>query len=49
MQSFDSEQISSDEQVYTNVKNPVGRPRTAIYRHKEDGNYEKKAFVGNLF
>ena len=39
MQSFDSEHNSSDEQVYTSVKNPVGRPRTAIWRRSEDGKY----------
>ena len=31
------------------VKNPVGRPRTAIYRHKQDGSYDKKPLSETYF
>ena len=49
MQTFDSEQNSSDEQVYTNVKNPVGRPRTAIWRRAEDGKYNNNPISETYF
>ena len=48
MQSFDSEHNSSDEQVYTDVKNPVGRPRTAIWRY-EDNKYNNKPKAETYF
>ena len=34
-----SENTISDEQDLPRVKNPVGRPRTAIWRRTEDGKY----------
>ena len=49
MQSFDSEQNSSDEQVYTNVESPVGRPRTAIWRRSEDGKYNNNPISETYF
>jgi len=36
MQYTESENSSSDEQVNTIVKNPVGRPRTAEWRREGD-------------
>ena len=47
MQLTESENSSSDE--VPPVKNPVGRPRTAIYRHKEDGSYDKKPLSETYF
>ena len=46
MQSSDSENSLNE---LPTVKNPIGRPRTAIYRHKEDGTYDKKPLSETYF
>ena len=46
MQSFDSEQISSDERP---LKRKVGKPRTAIWRYGEDNKYNNKPLSETYF